>query len=422
MANGVWHAQRKISINLTRSDLGHPEVEGLLEEITAGVAERDPRMLECMSHHLYGVCGSERVGKSHWMFIRRGRTGGRLRWVAAHLPATHRATPEESNRHRATKERIAAAAAARGLDVEVEARTSDGHGVLDALVTGPGGIRVGWEVQYAPVSAGSVRRRSETTVRNGAIPSWVTHDARSEVIDRAPWARIDDMPWQDIANGRELMVRSGVRHLQMWRCTPRSDWTCPYHRGTCGAWHHAWMAPAQCRPAKDNTTIDELVVSTACGEHVPHFIRSRGRGRSGFHMWVAPKELDAWRGLEGIEDAEPGQDGGDEAEEIDYPDEDIDLDCHWGERAIHRNGAGPLRDLADPHAPFRAATDSTPRSGTVDLDRFRLSDAERRAAAVLLDCPGWEVGPCAGCGDSMHRYGRNAGMYCATCRWIRNPA
>ncbi|HSA48646.1 MAG TPA: hypothetical protein VLH10_00850, partial [Yinghuangia sp.] len=402
-----------IAVNLNRSDLGHPEIDGLLDEITTAVSDRDPHMLECLSHRLHGVCHSEHRGKSRWMFVRRARSGSQVRWVAAHLPVTHRASAEQGDQRRATRDRIASAAAAHDLDVEVEARTPDGHGVMDALVTGPDGVRVGWKIQYSPVSAGSVRRRSQTARRNDAIPSWVVNDPDSEVVDRAPWARVDDMPWREIANGRELVVRSGVRHLQMWCCTRRAVWPCPDGRGPCDAWHHDWLPPAQCLPAKPHMTIDELVVSTAYGRHVPLFVRARGRRRSGHHLWVDPRELAAWRDLTGSHDADTG-DEDDGTEEITYTGEPIEFDCHAGESARPPGRSRAARDLAAPPAPRPAwMPDPPPEPGRA---RFRLSDAERRAAAVLLHCPGWEVGPCAGCGEPVHRYGRNAGQYCGTCR------
>ncbi len=39
---------------------------------------------------------------------------------------------------------------------------------------------------------------------------------------------------------------------------------------------------------------------------------------------------------------------------------------------------------------------------------------------VALGCPLWELGLCAGCGQLMRRYGRNAAMYCNVCRSALN--
>lgn len=409
MANGVWHRGREIEINLSREDLGHPAIEGLLEEITTSVSDRDPTMLECLEHHENRRCRSARGGKTEWMFVRRMRVDGQVRLVAAHLPVTHRATPEESDRHSATKERIAAAAVAGGLDAEVEARIDDGHGVLDALVTGPAGIRVGWEVQYAPVSAATVRKRSETAYRHGATPSWVTHDDTSQVIHRAPWSLVNDMSWQDIANGREMLIRGGIRHLQTWTCSPSSDRPCPDGQGSCGEPHFEWFAPADCIPEKRYVTIDELVVSSAYGQHVPLFRRRRGNGRSGFYTWVAPQERHAWFEMQEL--PEQDDEDADEADEITYTEDEIDRSCRWGDEGPVRGGARPRRDVPAPGHRVPPQRNSLAEEG-----RFRVTDRQRRAAALLHDCRTWEIGPCFGCSTLMHRYGRHAGMYCAGCR------
>lgn len=96
MANAVWHTGYGIEINLSLPYLGDPGRPDLLREITASVAERDPQLLECLAHHYGRECLSETGGKSPWMFIRRGRVGGRRPLVASHLPITHKATPAES--------------------------------------------------------------------------------------------------------------------------------------------------------------------------------------------------------------------------------------------------------------------------------------------------------------------------------------
>jgi len=120
MANGVWHTGYEIEINLSLPDLGHEDRPDLLREITASVADRDPQLLECLAHHDGRECLSESGGKSPWMFIRRGRVGGRRPLVASHLPITHKATPVESAQHKATKERVVETASRCGLDAEAE--------------------------------------------------------------------------------------------------------------------------------------------------------------------------------------------------------------------------------------------------------------------------------------------------------------
>ncbi|MGF1426442.1 hypothetical protein [Kitasatospora sp. LaBMicrA B282] len=118
MANGVFHTGYGITINLNLPDLGHPDHPGLLDEILQPVDERDRDLLECLDHHAGRVCRSEHADKSPWMFVSARRKHGRLVLVASHLPVTHKATPEESARHRAMKERIARCAEQHGLSAQ----------------------------------------------------------------------------------------------------------------------------------------------------------------------------------------------------------------------------------------------------------------------------------------------------------------
>ncbi|MFG2803843.1 competence protein CoiA family protein [Streptomyces pseudovenezuelae] len=246
MANGVFHTGRGIEINLTHQDLDNPDYAGLLDEITQPVGQRPRNLLQCLKDYRDEECQCALVGKSPWMFVRRQRSNGRVTWVAAHLPLTHTATLQESDKHKAMKERIARTAARHGLDVQIEARSQDGRVITDVLVTGAG-ARVGWEAQYSPITANTVRRRSAKARERNIAPLWVTADDTSALIDRAPWARVDDVPWQRIVSPLALIIRGGVRHLQIWKCTPSSERPCPETGSTCGKWHSGWSCqPCAC--------------------------------------------------------------------------------------------------------------------------------------------------------------------------------
>jgi hypothetical protein len=210
------------------------------------------------------------------MFIRRQRLDNKVVWVAAHLPLTHVATPEESDKHKAMKERIARTASRHGLDVQTEARSADGRVITDVLVTGDGG-RIGWEAQYSPITAGTVRRRSQRARERNIAPLWVTADVTSELIDRAPWTRVDDVPWQRIVSPLAMIIRGGVRHLQIWKCTAASERPCTETAGACGRWHSGWFLPALCIPQERATALDELVVTSADGEHLPRALPQPAR-------------------------------------------------------------------------------------------------------------------------------------------------
>lgn len=73
MANGVYDTGYDIEINLTREDLGNPNHDGLLEEITRPVGERPRHLLQCLKDRQGGQCQCALDGKTPWMFIRRQR-------------------------------------------------------------------------------------------------------------------------------------------------------------------------------------------------------------------------------------------------------------------------------------------------------------------------------------------------------------
>lgn len=136
MANGVWSTGYRIKIELTYADLGHRDRPGLLDEITLPMQQRDRELLQCLQHHDTGICRAEEEGRSPWMTIRRRTVGGTTTLVAAHLPVRSKPTAEESDKHKALKERVARAAQRHGLSAEIEARNGDGRVRSDVLVTG----------------------------------------------------------------------------------------------------------------------------------------------------------------------------------------------------------------------------------------------------------------------------------------------
>ncbi|WP_234342948.1 hypothetical protein [Streptomyces fulvoviolaceus] len=414
MANGVWHTGYDIEINLSLPDLGHEDRPDLLREITASVADRDPQLLECLAHHDGRECLSESGGKSPWMFIRRGRVGGRRPLVASHLPITHKATPAESAQHKATKERVVETASRCGLDAEAEVSTANRRSVSDALVTGPGGIRIGWEIQYHHISPSSVHRRSVNAVQHEITPLWVAKDRTASLIDRAPWARVDDMPWKDITDGKEMVIRGGYHYLQVWKCVPSSDRHCSLTEGAghCGGIHAEWFLPALCHPEKKPVQIEDLVLSSATGESVPVYVPNRGSGRAGRHMWVPADDCELWRELVGEKAPLPVVPEQEEDDQITFTEQEIDRTCRAGEEGWFVSDARPIRDLGQPTGGYTLPRMPLQRSVKPTL----ITSVERAAASAALGCPPWELGLCAGCGQLMRRHGRHAAMYCAVCR------
>jgi hypothetical protein len=417
MANGVFHTGYRTVIELSHADLGNPDRPGLLDEITQPIDKRDRELLECLEHHTEGVCQAEEDGEhTPWMAIQRRPVNGRIVLVAAHLPIRRTPTAEESDKHKAMKERIARAAVRHGLAAEIEARSSDGKVRSDVLVTGPGGRRIGWEAQYAPISASTVRRRSQAAVGQGIVPLWVTNSDRAALIDRAPWARVDDFTWKEIASPLAMLVRAGVRHLQCWKCLPSSERPCPDTGSSCGRFHAQWMLPVLCLPPKPPTDVDHLVVASADGEYLPMRIPNQRDPHSFSRMWVPAADRERWLEIYGpSDDKEPTQP---EAEDgLTFTEQDLDPTCRYGDETFVFNDPRPRRGDAGGTG-LHTFDEVPPRLLVIPQiqQRLDLTEQQRCAAAALQHCRPWEVGPCAGCGTPINRYGASGRHACGSCR------
>ncbi len=417
MANGVFHTGYSIKIELTHPDLGHPDRPGLLDEITQPIDQRDRELLQCLQHHETGRCQAEDHDRSPWMTIRRRTVNGQTTVVAAHLPVRTKATAEESDKHKAMKERIARAAHRHGLAAQTEARSPDGKIRTDVLVTGAAG-RIGWEAQYTPITASTVRRRSQTAVDYGITPLWVTNSDRAALIDRAPWAMVGDVPWQAIASRQALLVRAGVRHLQRWKCSRFSERRCPatgHDRQACGRAHALWELPALCIPQKRQTEIDELVVASADGGYVPMRIPAQNNPHSISRMWVPAEDREEWRALVGTSEESPEKapDRG-----LTFTMEPLDHTCRYGEETLTFNDRRMRRATGD--ATGLHTFDDIPRQllrvPAPTQRNLNITPQQRREAAVLYGCVEWHVGPCAGCATPIHRYGPGSAHACSHCR------
>ncbi|MFJ8477584.1 hypothetical protein [Kitasatospora sp. NPDC094011] len=421
MANGVFHTAYGIEINLTLPDLGHPDRPGLLAEITTPIDRRERDLLQCLEHHRDGACQAEEDGRSPWMAIRRRTLGGRTTWVAAHLPVRHTPTAEESAKHRAMKERIARVAERHGLQAEVEARAVDGRIRTDVLVTGASGLRIGWEAQYSPISADTVRRRSRAAAERGIVPLWVTDSDRSSVVERAPWARVDEFGWREIASSIAMVVRGGVRHLQQWKCLPSSQRPCPDNGSACGRFHAAWHLPALCLPAKPPTEVDELVVASADGEFAPMRVPRQCDPRSVSRMWVPAADRDRWHEMFGPEEVQdPSADQPPADADITYTRQELDATCRYGEETFAFDDPRPRRGTSAGTG-LHTFDEVPERLFTVPRQERRLTAvdaaaAQRQAAADELGCEAWQIGPCAGCGTPINRYGGRGVHACHPCR------
>lgn len=233
MARVVYHLELGIILYLKRRDLGHPNLPGLWERLYADKTAQ--QQLRCWANEQIDTgC----PGRMHLrqMPIR----GGVVIRQAVHHPQDRpgHVAAVESDKHKALKERMATAASRAGLSVDVESRAHDGRRRTDVLITDDSGHKLGAEAQVSSLTAGTVRKRTGIARGDGITPLWVTNDPKAPLIDRAPWARIADYPWQAYRD-RELLIYGGVYRIEADRCD-RMATRCPSPKPgqrRCGGWH-----------------------------------------------------------------------------------------------------------------------------------------------------------------------------------------
>ena len=205
MANHlVWHVELGM-LDLSKPALGRPELHGLQEILLQD--RRSPlsaRGLQCG-----GICRD--LGYVEWMHIYR-RSNGML--VAAHQQAEgeERHESNESDEHKAYKERTVRAAEAGGFPAEAEVRTADGKVIHDVLIHGIQPTSI--EIQRSRKSATHIRTREKAATDRGVLPAW--HTDRRDMFDRneVPWTRTDaDLPPQLIIGSPHLQIRDRMSHM-----------------------------------------------------------------------------------------------------------------------------------------------------------------------------------------------------------------
>ncbi|MFF2778521.1 hypothetical protein ACFVU3_26825 [Streptomyces sp. NPDC058052] len=435
MAHSVFHRELG-RLNLSELDLTVSEDLRLWRSVYRRTVKGD---LEC------GECREADPGCPQYMFLRlwKGRP------VAVHYSQGRRhATAPESPRHKALKERIAAAAERAGFTAELETRGPDGRRRTDVLVHGEGDIELGCEVQLSCTTSHSVARRSDLARADGLRPLWTTEDPSSPLIERTPWARIDRMPLEAYSSGNALLVRGGVRELKLARCDARGPVPCPDRgHGRCNHWHGTW-APAL------GMHLDRLIGVTAAGEYVPLYLPvQRGRRSRAAHMRVSADDhgryLDAT--TDTLAQPEPGHaDDSDPAAPERLP---FDGSCSYQARRGEDRRRDIVRDtdalmpagiaLSDPRPGFHPARERTCRPGptagapaggstpagvsptpaSIPLQpgpRDRDVSRQPIVGDGSPDCPADLVGPCAVCRMPTHRYGIGGSPLCPLCRLDRS--
>ncbi|MCT7351289.1 hypothetical protein N4P33_03775 [Streptomyces sp. 15-116A] len=250
----------------------------------------------------------------------------------------------------------------------------------------------------------------------GITPLWVTDSDQAALINRAPWAMVDDLPWQEIASRSRMLVRGGVRHLQEWKCAAGAERQCPEKTASmygCGGFHTIWEVPALCLPMKRHTEVDELVVASVDGSFVPLQVPLPSDPRQASRMWVPVQDRERWRSIVGHESA-PVREEVPPDEKLAFHEEELDTKCRFGEENTVRNDPRPARGRADDRG-LRTFAQLPPHIPSQASGR-PISGVERQEAAEQYGCPVWEIGSCPGCGQPMRRYGTGAAHACPTCR------
>ncbi|GAA2807073.1 hypothetical protein RMN57_02330 [Kitasatospora sp. CM 4170] len=267
--NPVFCTLVNASLDLDRDDLGHPGHPGLWQRLLADRRPVHRRGLYCPD------CLTVR-GVSAWMYVYE-RRGTR---IAAHHNPHHDSHHGESDERKAYKERYARAAESAGHTAEVDAVGADGRRRTDVLVTGAGGRQYGFEAQLSYITAATARSRDAAASADGITAVWHTVDPKSPLIDVVRWTRADDLPAAAIRDDRDLLVRGGVRTLDLQLCE-RMPAPCPQRRqGSCGRRHPRWNP----RPRQ----FDELVRDIADGSYVPLTVQA---GRALHRFWAPAPDL-----------------------------------------------------------------------------------------------------------------------------------
>lgn len=120
------------------------------------------------------------AGAPPWLYLRVNEHGIR---EARHISGVeHRPSAGESDEHKALKERIVRAAESGGFEAKTEQRAKHRKRQTDVVVQG-NRVVLGFEPQLSPITAATVRRRSEIAIDDGITPAWMVSSTTSKVID-----------------------------------------------------------------------------------------------------------------------------------------------------------------------------------------------------------------------------------------------
>jgi hypothetical protein len=133
-------------------------------------------------------------------------------------------------------------------------------------------------------------------------------------------------------------------------------------------------------------------------------------------MWVSAADRALWEEMAGERSSPPAALAPEDDDLITFAEQEIDRTCRAGEEGSFVSNPRPVRDYSQPTGGLTLPRMPIRRP----RDPMRITHVERAAASAALGCRPWELGPCAGCGQLMRRYGRFAAMYCRPCRDLLN--
>ncbi|MGW4893337.1 competence protein CoiA family protein [Kitasatospora sp. NPDC004240] len=387
-------------LDLDRADLGYPQHKGLWELLLADKRPVEQRGLYCPT------CYRRHPGRIEWMYVYSKRG---LRIAVHHNTDQRDHGDGESDQHKALKERFARAAELGGFRAELEVCAADGRRRTDVLVTGADGRKIGFEPQLSYATAPAVRKRDSIAREEGVTPVWHVLDPKAPLIDHVHWSRTDNLPPEAIRNDRDMLVRGGVRRLELDKCDHTNPLPCPVRRsGRCGNWHPRWEpCPRQ---------VDDLVRDIAAGDYVPLTTRQSQRT---LRFWTSRTDFDLFTD-NGGEETPP--ESAPKNKRIRIPLQ-RDAECiRTRTESDCRSTPQPPRDSGEAIRPAVTITRDPvpPRTALVPPPRecptIDVTWEQRLVAATEAGCEPWELGPCAGCGTPINRYGPHPAHACAPCR------
>lgn len=336
MTYTVYHAELRVYLNLSEPDLGHPEYPSLWEMMRADTRPPLDRGLLCPQ------CLESSPHCPEAMVLVEMQDGRRFARHYNTSIADH-TNENESDKHKAFKERIATAAERGGYAVEVEDRAEDGLRRTDVLVRGDHELAIGWEVQLSYASLDSVRKRTRIAQEAGITPSWMVLDDTRDFVNKVPWTLTNDMSWKDISGGRRLPIRGGVRLLKFYDCDWGTSRDCPVKKtGRCFKRHPAWDSIGN---TYEFFQLDDLVQQTAAGEYVSVVVPGE---RLKNRWWVRVSDRDRFLDAGGTlltERTEKREPRADKPVEI-HP-RPLDPTCRYGEDSGYRSAPAVGQDDDD---------------------------------------------------------------------------